>query len=53
MTELFDISVNLDPNVRAGLGEIKIGELKDFQLTVTVQTGYESGEADLGPAVGA
>lgn len=50
-TEVCDLSFNLDPRIRAGLGDIKVGDLKEFHLRVKVQTGVEAEERDLGSPV--
>jgi hypothetical protein len=46
VTELCNFTVNLDAKLKKDMGEIKVGDLKDFQLTVSVQTGYENLKAD-------
>lgn len=46
VTELFNVTVNLDAKMKENMGEIKVGDLKEFQLTVNVLTGYETPKAD-------
>jgi hypothetical protein len=40
-TELPDITVNLNDKIKQSMGEMKVGDLKEFSLTITVLTGYD------------
>jgi len=40
-TDLMDITINLNDEIRENLGDPKVGDVKDFTLEVTVMTGYE------------
>ena len=40
LTELVDIHVNLNDKLRQDLGDMKIGDEKEFSLTVSVVTGF-------------
>jgi hypothetical protein len=51
MTELCDITLNLDAKMNADMGQIKVGDVKEFRLTVNVITGYENLDGDPEPAV--
>jgi hypothetical protein len=53
VTELCDISVNLNAKIRADFGEIKVGDVKDFNLRVKVLTGFEAEKSNAGPSVDA
>ena len=50
VTELCNFTVKLNARLKNGLGEIKVGDLKEFQLTVNVLTGYEKLKADSEPS---
>lgn len=49
VTELCKFTVKLDARLKNDMGEIKVGDLKEFQLTVNVLTGYEKLKADSEP----
>ncbi len=42
MTELCDFTFNLDANPKKDMGQIKVGDVKEFRLTVSVIAGYET-----------
>jgi len=46
VTELCNFTVNLNEKLKNDMGEIKVGDLKEFQLTVSVITGYQKLKAD-------
>jgi hypothetical protein len=48
-TELVDLSVSLNDEIRKNLGPVQIGDVRDFTLNVTVLAGFELPRAD-GPA---
>jgi hypothetical protein len=50
MTELCNFTVKLDARLKNDIGEIKVGDLKEFQLTVNLVTGYEKLKADSEPS---
>jgi hypothetical protein len=50
VTELCNFTFNLDAKLRRDMGEIKVGDVKEFQLTVNVITGYEKLGPDSGPS---
>jgi len=50
VTELCNFTVNLDEKLQKDFGQIKAGDLKDFQLTVNVLTGYENPKGDSEPS---
>ncbi len=52
MTELCDFTFNLDANPKKDMGQIKVGDVKEFRLTVSVITGYENLDAPADPTVG-
>jgi hypothetical protein len=41
VTELCNFTFNLDAKLKKDMGEIKVGDVKEFRLTVNVITGYE------------
>jgi hypothetical protein len=41
MTELCDFTFNLDARMKSDMGQIKVGDVKEFRLTVNMITGYE------------
>jgi hypothetical protein len=41
ITDLLDFGINLNDEQRKALGEMFVGDVKEFTLTVTVLTGYE------------
>lgn len=40
-TELVDISINLNDEIRRNLGPMKVGDIKDFTLEVQILAGFE------------
>jgi hypothetical protein len=48
-TELVDLSVSLNDEIRRSMGPVQIGDLRDFTLNVTVLAGFELPRAG-GPA---
>ncbi|MGH7743974.1 MAG: hypothetical protein ACREQ5_04030 [Candidatus Dormibacteria bacterium] len=49
MTELCDITVNLAAKLKKDMGQIKVGDVKEFRLTVNVITGYQNLDAAVPP----
>jgi len=49
MTELCDFTFNLDAKLKKDMGEIKVGDVKEFRLTVNVITGYQNLDAAAHP----
>jgi hypothetical protein len=39
-TELVDISINLNDEIRKNLGPMKVGDVKDFTLEIQVLAGF-------------
>jgi hypothetical protein len=50
VTELGNLTVNLDEKLKNSMGEVKVGDLQEFQLTVSVITGYEKLKTDSEPS---
>lgn len=46
VTELGNFTFKLDANLKKTMGEIKVGDVKEFRLTANVITGYENLEPD-------
>lgn len=47
VTELPDITINLNDNLREDLGQMRLGDEKEFSILVTVATGFRTPEAGM------
>jgi hypothetical protein len=51
MTELCNVTVKLDAQIKSDMGQIKVGDVKEFRLTVTIIVGHEKFDGVPDPAV--
>jgi len=42
MTELANININLNDEIRKSMGVVNVGDVKDFRLNVQILTGFEA-----------